>query len=69
MLYRWFQMSEIDQQLTVHEATLANVGVATDQQGASVGVNCRQPAHVLPDLLQVAQTGSLLLHDRAHATL
>ena len=57
------------QQLTVHEATLANVWVATDQQSTGVRVNGRQPAHVLPHLLQVAQAWSLLLHDGAHATL
>ncbi len=37
--------------LTVHEATLADIGVSTDQEGAGVGVNGRQPAHVLPHLL------------------
>ncbi len=37
--------------LTVHEATLADIGVSTDQEGAGIGVNGRQPAHVLPHLL------------------
>ena len=37
--------------LTVHEAALANIGVSTNQEGAGVGVNGRQPAHVLPHLL------------------
>lgn len=55
--------------LTVHEATLADVGVATDQECAGIGVNGWKPAHMLPHLLQVAQAGRLLLHDCAHATL
>ena len=55
--------------LTVHEAALAHVGVAADQQGAGVGLDGGQPAHVLPHLLQVGQAGPLLLHDGAHAPL
>lgn len=55
--------------LTVHEAALADIGVATDKECAGVGVDGRQPAHVLPDLLQVPQAGRLLLHDCAHAPL
>jgi len=62
-------MTELCQELTVHEAALANIGLAADQQGAGVGVNGRQPTHVLPHLLQVSQAGSLLLHDGAHASL
>jgi len=67
---RWYgNACWVQKRLTVHEATLADIGVSTDQEGAGVGVNGRQPAHVLPYLLQVTQAGSLLLHDGAHATL
>ena len=55
--------------LTVHEAALAHIGVATDQECAGVGVNGWQPAHVLSHLLQVPQAGCLFLHDCAHAPL
>ena len=55
--------------LTVHEAALANIRVATDQECAGIGVNGWKPAHMLPHLLQVAQAGRLLLHDCAHAPL
>lgn len=57
------------QQRTVHKAALAHIGVAADEQRPCVGLNGGQPAHVLPDLLQVGQTGPLLLHDGAHAPL
>ena len=53
----------------VHQAGLANIGVATEQQGAGVGVNGGQTTHVLTDLLQVLQAVVMALHQRAHATL
>ena len=54
---------------TVHEAALAHIGVAAHQERPGVRLDCGQPAHVLPDLLQVRQTGPLLLHDCTHAPL
>ncbi len=49
---RWYgNACWVQKELTVHEATLADIGVSTDQEGAGVGVNGRQPAHVLPHLL------------------
>ena len=42
----------------VHEAGLADVGVAAHQQRAGGGVDARQPPHVLPHLHRIGFTGS-----------
>ena len=51
----------------VHEAGLAHVRVACDQEGAGVGVDGGETGHVLPDLLQVGQGVLEPLHQGAHA--
>jgi len=37
----------------LQKRTLAHIGISADQQRAGVGVNTRQPAQMLPHLLQV----------------
>jgi len=50
----------------VHEAGLAHVRVAGDEEGAGVGVDGGETGHVLPDLVQVGQGVLQALHEGAH---
>ena len=52
----------------VHKRRLADVGQAAHEEGAGVGVEGREAAHVLADLLEVGQTGLLPFEDGAHPT-
>jgi hypothetical protein len=51
----------------VHKRGLSDVGVPSDQEGASVGVEGGEAGEVLPDLLEVGKGGLLALDDGAHA--
>ncbi|GIX61628.1 enoyl-CoA hydratase/carnithine racemase [Babesia caballi] len=51
----------------VHEAGLAHVGVAGQQEGPGVWVYGGEPRHVLPDVLQVLEAAAQLLYHLGHA--
>lgn len=50
----------------VHETRFAHVGVPTDDDGASGGIDARKACQMLADLLQVCQTGCQLSDNCAH---
>ena len=52
----------------IDEARLSDIGEASDDECASVGVNCGQSAQMLPDFLKVAQRRLKLLEEGARAT-
>ena len=52
----------------VHEAGLADIGEAAQDQGTVRRVDRGETRHVLSHLLQVAERGIELLHDGAHTT-
>ena len=52
----------------VHEARLAHIGEATQQQCPSIGVYGWHTRQMLSDLLQIQQTLILPLHYGAHTT-
>lgn len=43
------------------------IGTATDEEGASVGVDGRKARNVLPHILKVLKGRRLFLHDSCHA--
>ena len=53
----------------VDEGRLADVRVATDEEGAGIGVDGGETGYVLPDLLEVGQRVFLTAHDGSHTTV
>ena len=51
-----------------HEGRLADIGVARHEERAGVGINGRETAKVLTDLLEVLEWLLHALDERAHAT-
>mmetsp|Transcript_9318 Transcript_9318/g.19659 ORF Transcript_9318/g.19659 Transcript_9318/m.19659 type:complete len:220 (+) Transcript_9318:304-963(+) len=52
----------------VHEGTLTHIGQSAHEQRPRIRIQRRQSAHVLPDLLQITQTGLLPFQNGAHPT-